>query len=256
MIFKTALLSFVQSITEFLPISSSGHLLLVEKIFGFKEFDLSFNILIHLASGLALVIFFFREWVDIFKETKINFINSLFFKIIIGSIPALFLGLVLKKTEPPFWQSEYIVISNLIVFGVVLLLADTIKGRESIKELKTWKALLIGVGQALALVPGVSRSGITISIALFLGLSRKESARFSFLLAAPAILAANILEFSNFEARSSMFNYYIFGFILTFILSYLTIWWLLKYLERNRLWPFSVWRFIVALITLVLIFIR
>jgi len=254
MVFKALILAFIQSVTEFLPISSSGHLLLVEKLFSLKEFGLSFNVLIHLGSALALIIFFAKDWLEIFKNARENFFASLLFKIIIALVPALIFGLILEKFQPVFWQSKYLVIFNLIFFGLILLWADKHNGEKATEKLSLKQIFLIGIFQALALVPGVSRSGVTITIALFLGLTRKESARFSFLLATPAILGANLLELSNLSGNvESVLSIYLIGFLASFILSYITIAWFLKYLQKNKLWPFAIWRFIIAIAAILLI---
>jgi len=248
MLDQAIILSLIQALTEFLPVSSSGHLLLAEKIFDFSKFNLTFDVLVHLASCMALIIVFSKNWVAIFKQAKTNFSSSLLFKICIALIPAVVLGLILEKTKPFFWRSAYLVVFNLIFFGLILFWADFKKGKNRIKKLTLKNAFLIGLGQALALMPGVSRSGITISLALFLGLSRRESAKFSFLLATPAILGASLLELPKISySEINLLPAYILGFITSFIFSYLVISWFLKYLKEGRLWPFVVWRVIIAL---------
>ncbi|MCD6421985.1 undecaprenyl-diphosphate phosphatase [bacterium] len=252
MALKSIFLAILQGLTEFLPISSSGHLLLAEKFIAFPQ-DLAFDVLLHLGSALALILFFLRDWSKIFAEAKSNFKNSLLAKIIIALIPAGILGFALEKWGNFGWRQVPLVVFNLIFFGLILLLADFFAKEKKARSLSFKEAFLIGLAQAIALFPGVSRSGITISAGLFLGLSRKESARFSFLLATPAILGANLIELPKLAGLSSAkLGIYLLGFAVSFVMSYLVIKWFLRYLRQHRLWPFVLWRIAIALAVLIL----
>ncbi len=249
MILAAILLALLQALTEFLPISSSAHLFLTEKLFHLS-FDLSFDVFIHFGSALALIVYFASRWKSLIQERPLR--SSLLAKISVALIPAIILGLILEKTQPPFWRTIGLAVSNLIFFALILLWADQRQGNKTASQLTLGEALLIGLGQALALFPGVSRSGITISIALFLGLKRKEAAEFSFLLATPAILGAALLEFPKITTLSThLIASYLWGFLASFVFSYLVIAWFLRYLQRNRLWPFVVWRILIALAVIV-----
>lgn len=254
LILKASCLSILQALTEFLPISSSGHLVLAQKFFNLSNFNLSFDVLIHLGSALALIIFFYKDWLKIFKDSIKDFKNSLLLKIIIALIPAVVLGFVLSKLQLPFWHATYLIIFNLIFFALILWWADQQKGKGTIGAISWQQIILIGLFQALSLFPGVSRSGITISIALFLGLSRAESARFSFLLATPAILGANILELNNLtNIVPDLILPYLIGLIVSFVASYAIVAWFLNYLKNNRLWPFALYRIILGVFIIFLI---
>jgi len=241
---QAVILALIQALTEFLPISSSAHLFLTEKLFHLS-FDLSFDVFIHFGSALALIVYFTKEWSTLFKERPLS--SSLIFKLFLALIPAAVLGIVLEKTQPSFWRITSLTLFNLIFFGLILIWADQKAGEKTAKQLTLTEALLIGLAQALALFPGVSRSGITISVALFLGLKRKEAAKFSFLLATPAILGATLLEAPKIISLNHSFLVpYLIGFLASFAFSYLVVAWLLRYLEHHRLWPFAVWRFLLA----------
>ncbi|MDD3774234.1 MAG: undecaprenyl-diphosphatase UppP [Patescibacteria group bacterium] len=254
LILKASFLAILQALTEFLPISSSGHLIMLQKIFNLTDFDLTFDVLLHFGSALALIILFYKDWVKIFKDGVKDFKKSLLLKIIIALVPAVILGFILDKLKLPFWHATPLIVFNLIFFGLILWLADKQKGKGTISSFNWQQIILIGLFQALALFPGVSRSGITISIALFLGLSRAESARFSFLLATPAILGATILELKDFTDISiNLIWPYIIGLIISFMASYVIVAWFLNYLKNNRLWPFALYRLILGLIIILLL---
>lgn len=241
---QAIILAVIQALTEFLPISSSAHLFLTEKLFHLS-FDLSFDVFIHFGSALALIIYFAKDWKRFFQEK--DWRSSMLLKIALALIPAAILGIILEKSHPSFWRTINLSLFNLIFFAVVLIWADKKAGAKTIKQLGFIDVILIGLAQALALFPGVSRSGITISMALFIGLTRKEAAKFSFLLATPAILGATVLEAPKIVSLHSAFIWpYVVGFLTSFVFSYLVIAWLLKYLQSHRLWPFAVWRFLVA----------
>jgi len=251
---KSTILALIQALTEFLPISSSGHLAIVQKIFNLSNFNLSFDVFLHLGSALALIIFFYKDWIQIFKEAKDDFKNSLFLKLIIGLIPAAIFGFLINFYNLSFNQSLTLIIFNTIFFALILFWADKNSGEAKLKSLNFMQVILIGIAQALALFPGVSRSGITITAALFLGLNRSDSARFSFILATPAILGANIIELPKLSNLAPNLIWpYILGFIASLIFSYLVVAWLLNYLKNNRLLPFVIYRLILGLTLIILL---
>jgi undecaprenyl-diphosphatase len=254
LILKASFLAILQALTEFLPISSSGHLAIAQKLFDLTQFNLSFDVLIHLGSALALIVVFWRDWVKIFKDGFKDFKSSLLLKIIIGIIPAGIAGLAFNHFNINLDNTIWLIAIDTFVFGFILWWADAQKGQSKISGLNFSTVIIIGLAQCLALSPGVSRSGVTMIAALFLGLSREESARFSFLLSAPIILGANLVELPKLvHLSSNLISPYLIGLLVSFVASWLVVTWFLNYLKRNRLWPFAVYRLILGLTLIVLL---
>ena len=187
------ILSIVQGITEFLPISSSAHLILISKYFNFSNENLTLNVSLHLGSLLAIIFFF--------KKELFNFISNkqLFFKIILGSVPVIIFGFFLIKLNLIDYLKNYKIIGwSTIIFGILLYFSDRVKVKKSINhDFKYRTALYIGLFQILSLIPGVSRSGITISGARFLNFSRVDSVKISFLISIPTLMAASLYNVQN-----------------------------------------------------------
>ena len=243
----------VQGLTEFLPISSTGHLIIFEKIFGISqtEFGLAFDASLHLGTLLAIVLFFYKDYLKI-----INFKNALFVKLAIGTLPAVFFGLLFEAQIETTFRQTWIVGLSLILFSFVFILAEKLGKQIKTKEKTTIAdSLAIGVFQSLALIPGISRSGSTISAGLFLGLKREEAAKFAFILAGPVIAAAGLKKFfeviSAQQFGSGDLNFFLVGMISSAIFGYLTIKYFLKYLSTKTLYPFVTYRIILGLILLI-----
>jgi len=201
---EVLLLGFIQGLTEFLPVSSSAHLVIFQKILGFEEPPVFFDILVHCGTLLAIIIFFKKELRDILIKTvkailsgKIKRIPLIVWFVIIGTVPAVIFGLVLNKFIEIIFNSLLIVGLGLMITSILLFFTSTIENDDKIKPLTNFKALLVGLFQALAILPGVSRSGSTVSVGVLIGLRRKEAFNFSFYLAIPAILGALILQTGN-----------------------------------------------------------
>ena len=190
---EVIILSIVQGITEFLPISSSAHLILISKYFNFSNENLTLNVSLHLGSLLAIIFFF--------KKELFNFISNkqLFFKIILGSVPVIIFGFFLIKLNLIDYLKNYKIIGwSTIIFGILLYFSDRVKVKKSINhDFKYRTALYIGLFQILSLIPGVSRSGITISGARFLNFSRVDSVKISFLISIPTLMAASLYNVQN-----------------------------------------------------------
>ena len=201
-IFRAIVLGIVQGLTEFLPISSSGHLVIVRRLFDWSETDsLTFDVALHVGTTVAVLIYFWREWVTMLRSallwifrrnepTRIQhpYDERIFGLLILGSIPVAITGLALDNWLEHHVRDPVIIGANLIVFGIVLFLAERFSRPERNLEGATWRdALIIGGAQACSVVPGVSRSGFTISAGLFRGFTRQDAARYSFLLSTPAI---------------------------------------------------------------------
>ena len=258
---QAILLAIIQGLTEFLPISSSAHLILLSEISGWEDQGQTFDVALHFGTLLA-VIFYFREEINEMLDfshfkTMNTLIKSPLGVITIATIPIVIIGGLFNQfIEANLRTSEVIAIAT-IVFGVLLYLSD-LKGKQADSDLKVTLGLgfLIGLAQVFALIPGTSRSGITITAALLLGFSRTEAARFSFLLAIPVIIAANILGvFEVIQAEHLVFNYLglFLGVSISFLVAYLTIGWFLSLIERIGMLPFVVYRVILGTLLLLLI---
>jgi len=241
-------LSIIQGVTEFLPVSSSAHLILVSKYFNFSNENLTLDISLHLGSLLAIVFYFRKEVLD-FLNNKI-----LFFKIILSSIPIMVLGFLLIKLNLIDYLRSYKIIGwCTIIFGVLLYFSDLIKVKKNIgRDFKYSSALYIGFFQVLSLIPGVSRSGITITAARFLNFNRTDSAKISFLISIPTLGAISFFNIFNIY-KTNNFNLSILNSIsifLSFIFSYLTIKFFLNYIKKSSLTIFVIYRIFLGLIIL------
>lgn len=240
----------VQGLTEFLPVSSTGHLIIFENLFGVsqEDFGLTFDASLHLGTLISILIFFAKDYLTVFNPK-----NRLLAKLIVGTVPAVFFGLLFEPQIESVLRKTWIVGLSLILFSVVFVLAEKL-GRQikSSSQTSHGDALVIGLFQALALIPGISRSGSTISAGLFLGLKRQEAARFAFMLSGPIIAGAGTKKF--FEAisqnplNSQEFNFFAVGIISSAIFGYLTIKYFLKYLSTKTLYPFVIYRVILGFI--------
>ena len=243
----------VQGLTEFLPISSTGHLIIFEKIFGISQtkFGLAFDASLHLGTLLAIVLFFYKDYLKI-----LSLKNALFVKLAVGTLPAVFLGLLFETQIETTFRQTWIVGLSLILFSFVFILAEKLGKKIKTKEKTTIvDSLAVGLFQSFALIPGISRSGSTISAGLFLGLKREEAAKFAFMLAGPVIAGAGFKKFFEvFSAQkfgSSDLNFFLIGIISSAIFGYLTIKYFLKYLSAKTLYPFVVYRVVLGLILLI-----
>lgn len=272
---KAAILGIVQGLTEFLPISSSGHLVLLEKAMDVSQerLGLAFDAAIHLGTLLAVLVYFWdtvvrlvvagfasigrRRW-DFSDDSRLAWL------IVIGTIPAGVLGFffddtVEKKIRDPVW-----VATMLIVFSAVLIAAELWGMRPArVSRLGPLSALFVGLAQAVALIPGVSRSGITISAGLFARLDREQAAVFAFLLSAPIVAGAGFKKVYDAlkEAHKGLLGrddlmFFVVGFIFAAIFGYLTIRFFLAYLRRHSLYPFVVYRVALGVIVLAIVLLH
>jgi len=248
----------IQGLTEFLPISSTGHLIIFEKIFGIsqEQFGLAFDASLHLGTLVAVLIFFFRDYLKV-----LNFKNGLLLKLIIGTVPAAIAGYFLEDKLNTVFRQIWIVAAGFIFFSAVLYLAEKY-GKKSAKyeKVSNLNSLVIGIFQTFALLPGVSRSGSTISAGLFLGLKRDEAARFAFMLSGPIIAGAGLKTFVQVafggNLDSSDFNFFIVGIISSAVFGFLTIKYFLRYLSTKSLYPFIFYRVAVGLILLLVLLLN
>ena len=248
---NTFFLAIIQGLTEWLPISSSGLLVIFEELVKLedKNLNLLFNIAVHGGSLIAVVIYFLKDLFQIFNN------YSLIKNIIIATIPVVIAGFLIKITGLNiFLQDINVVAFATLFFSIVLFFSDKTKVTIKFnKNISNKNALLIGLAQVLALIPGTSRSGITISCARFLGFSRVDSAKFSFLISIPVLFAACVLGFSDvvFEPNNQIIILIVFGFFVSLITSLLCIKVFLKFVENNSLNLFVVLRIILGTVLLI-----
>lgn len=242
------LLGLLQALGEFLPISSSAHLVLLPYLRGQAYQGLSFDVLLHLATLLAVLAYFAKDWFYIVKDglTQPKSENGkVLWLLALGTVPAGLAGFFLNDWAENVFRSPVMIAICLMVFAVILWLVDR-KASEKNSGLLTVKtALIIGVAQALAIMPGVSRSGITITAALFLGFSRSQSARVSFLLSAPIIAGAAAVEIFHLSL-ADINAPLIWGFISAFLGALLVIGFLMKYIKTHSFNVFVVYRLLLG----------
>ena len=245
------ILSAIQGISEFLPISSSAHLIIVSSLYDLKASSLLIDISLHLGSLLA-IIFFFRK--DLFNLKQNQKLLKL---IIIGSIPLMIFGYILYSTELISYLRNIKVIAwTTLSFGIILYFADQSKINQNISSnLNIKSILLIGIFQILALIPGVSRAGITITAARFLKFNRVDSGKISFLLSIPALAGASFLGLKDLQNESLEINILtIIAVILSFLFSYVTVKYFLDYLNKFSLNIFVIYRLIIAFVLFSIIY--
>ena len=256
----------IQGLTEFLPVSSSGHLVLFHSFFNFNFADnLAFDVVLHLGTLVAIVGFFFSDIVALIKAFFLSFVKFdlksntkqlLAWYLFIATIPAVIVGFFLEEQIDIIFRNTGLVAWMLIIFGILLYLADKyFKKVNTIDNLKFKSALTIGLFQAVALIPGVSRSGITIIAGLSQKLKREEAAKFSFLLATPIVFGAGlkkIIDLNSVGLGMSDFWLLIIGFIASTVTGYFCIKYFLEFLKNHSLAIFAYYRILLGILILIL----
>lgn len=263
---KAAALGVVQGLTEFLPVSSTGHLILAEDVLNVDKdsYGLSLDAALHMGTLLALLAFFGRAWVDLAAgglrtlrdRSLADEQGRLAWLIVLGTIPAAVLGLLFQDTIEDAFREPALVATMLLLFSGVFVAAEAYgKRRRGIGELNWMDAAIVGVAQAIALVPGTSRSGATISAGLFRHVQREDAARFAFLLSAPIIAGAGssqmvrvVGDFADGTLGGDDFAFFATGFVCAAVVGYLSIAFLLRFLATNTLMPFVIYRVGLALV--------
>lgn len=253
-IFEAVLLGFIQGLTEFLPVSSSGHLVIFQHLLGIQEPPLTFDTLVHLGTLVPVFIVFWPDIARIFRKP----FSRLPILIIVGCIPAALMGIWLEPVFEKAFESLLVVGIGLLITGGILLLAEKLTVSDSRNKnwstMTTWDAVLIGVMQGIAITPGISRSGSTIAGSLLRGLNREYAARFSFLLSIPVIMGAGVIQLKDLPPGAfSGVNWipYLLGPAVAAVFGYVAIKVVLKFVKSGRLSVFSYYCWIVGLITLV-----
>jgi undecaprenyl-diphosphatase len=266
--FEAVVLGLVQGLTEFLPVSSSAHLRIVGTAFGWDDPGAAFTAITQIGTEAAVVLYFRRDIVRIVRAWVLSLLGRrkqdpdarMGWLIIVGSIPIVVLGLLLKDRIETTFRDLRIVAIALVAFSLVLLVADRV-GRKKLEmdDLNVRDGVLYGLAQALALIPGVSRSGGTITMGLFLGYTREAAARYSFLLAIPAVLGSGFYEaYDSLKGGGSGgatvdWGPTILATVIAFFVGLSVIAWLLRYLNRGSFTPFVVYRVLAGLLVLGLV---
>ena len=246
---ETLILSLVQGISEFIPVSSSAHLFLISNIYEFKNSSLKIDVSLHLGSLLAIIVYFRNDLINFFKEKELAKL------IIIGSLPLIFFGyFLLKSGYIENLRNLKIISWTTLTFAILLYFADRIKIDKSLKnDLSLKNIFIIGIFQVLALVPGVSRSGIVMTVGRFLSFNRVDASKISFLLSIPALTGASILGLKDIINENFEMNIYVFlSIALSFFFSYITIKYFLAYVKNFSLNIFVYYRIFLALILFVI----
>ena len=257
-IIRSSILGIIQGLTEFLPVSSSGHLAIAAKLLGIKP-DVAFDVMLHIATLLAVCAFFYRDILDILyaffiKRDVRDPDFRLGLLIIIASIPTAIIGFTLKDIFEEMFSSLLYVGLFLVLTGILISLAESFgKARKSVTGISWLDSLIIGLAQGCAIAPGLSRSGTTISTSLLLGLERPLAARFSFLLSIPAILGASALKIKAISHEVTIAH--ISGFILAVISGYFAIWAFMRLIQRASIRPFAYYCFAAGALTVLLSFL-
>jgi undecaprenyl-diphosphatase len=270
-ILQAIILGIIQGLTEFLPISSSAHLVLVPALLGWhipEDFNFIFDVIVQMGTLIAVIIFFWKDIVGILTavisgiRSKTPFADPkarLGWFVVLATIPAGIIGLLIKPLVESAFSSPTATALMLVLTAVILFVAERIGKQSRDLAALTWvDALWIGLGQALAIFPGISRSGSTIGTGLVRGLKREGAARFSFLMSIPIMIATGLLEVKDFFEMPELSSYLpalIAGVLAAGIVGYLAIRWLLGYLGKHSLYAFSIYCLVAALIVLTILYV-
>jgi undecaprenyl-diphosphatase len=267
---QVIVLAVVQGITEFLPISSTAHLYLTSWLLGWQTEALDFDIALHIGTLLAILLYFLRDWLQILaqgfglrygRDDELQNNRMMLWLMAIATIPVGIFGFVFKEQAETTWRNPFVIGVMLVAVGVMMWLAERAgRRRRDLSSLNLTDSVAIGVAQALSIVPGTSRSGITISAGLYRDFDRQSAARFSFLLSAPAIAAAAGKALYDMHKHGGLHAILNVPFVAGVAVSALTgcavIAWFLRYLGRRSLLPFVYYRIIFGIIVIALAFIR
>ncbi|ACM18968.1 undecaprenyl-diphosphate phosphatase [Geotalea daltonii FRC-32] len=265
-LFQATILGIVQGLTEVLPISSSAHLILIPTFLKWPESGITFDVALHLGTFIALCLYFWRDLIELASDFFTGMADwkhqptsrRLPFYIIAGTFPAAIVGKLFETTiEELFRKSPSLIALFLIVFALLLAFADTSGSKKwKIEAITLKSAIIIGLAQCLALIPGVSRSGITITAALLLGFNREAAARFSFLLSLPIVAGAALFELSGLLKTGippSDVAPLLIGIATSAVFGYISVAFLLKMVQRSSLYPFVWYRIAIGCLALVFI---
>lgn len=260
MLAQAIILGIVQGLTEMLPVSSSGHIYLISKFFFDWSISESFDIALHFGTLIAICIYFFKDWINLFKGGfKLVFKKEptqegkLFWYLVIATIPVGILGLLFEDYLDEKFTQPLVIGGAFIIMGMLLYYIDkNSKSEVNLGKMNFKQSFLIGISQVLAFIPGVSRSGITITTGRLLKVDRESAAKYSFLLSTPVVFAATILKLKEFELSVPFFA----GVIASFIVGLLVINIFMNYLKKGSFKPFAIYRVALGLLVYAVFFIR
>ena len=247
------ILSFIQGLAEFLPISSSFHLIVFRDIFLVgnniitSDLELTFDIALHMGTLFGVLFYFKKDFVNMFKEKHNILIN-----LIVATIPAAIVGFLFENFIESIVRKSYILLIMIfIIMGFIIYLVDNYSNnKKTINNMSIKDAMFIGISQVFSLIPGVSRSGMTITASRLLKINREDSTKFSFFLSVPIILGAVVLQLLKIDFNAININYFFIGIIISFLTGLLSIKILLKYVKNNNFKVFMIYRIILGLIVL------
>ncbi|MGH9326642.1 MAG: undecaprenyl-diphosphatase UppP [Terriglobia bacterium] len=265
-LYHAVVLAIVQGLTEFLPVSSTAHLVLFPWFAGWKDPGLTFDVALHAGTLVAVVIFFWRMWAEMLKaaaglgdskDPEVRQKRKLFWLLVIGTIPAGIAGLAFEKQAESVFRTPLVIGIALIVVGLIMWWGEAVsRDEESLKQVGLLDSIVVGIAQAFAVIPGVSRSGSTMTAGLFCSMKRETAARFSFLLSAPIIagaVAKKALEIHHAGGLPpDMRKPFFVGVIVSAIVGYAVIGWLIRYLERRTFKVFVIYRVALGVVVLAL----
>lgn len=255
---QSIILGAVQGITEFFPVSSTAHLVLLPWFFSWTDQGLPFNVALHMGSLIAIIYYFWRDWILIIKEFLQSVLKGSFegrpngktgLYLVIATVPGALAGLLFEEYAAGLLRHPLSIAFSLSFFGVVLYFSDRVsKKNKTVGEMNIVDCIIIGLSQALAIIPGVSRAGITITGAMFRNLNREEAAKFSFLLGAPLIAGAGVFEARHLEYSAVMSVPFIAGVLASAVFAFLAIKYLLRFLRKSSYTVFVIYRLGLAVL--------
>ena len=255
-VMQAAVLGIVQGLTEFLPVSSSGHLIILPWLAGWEDPGATFDVALHMGTLLALAAFFWRDWLNILREWR----KPMLWLIVLGCIPAAVFGYKYEKYFDTVFHSPLIVGIFIMAMGILMGIAEKFSRKAAELDSMNWKkSLFIGCAQVFALMPGVSRSGITITAGLASGFKRESAARFSFLLAMPITAGAGLLKLVHIVhhgiVRGELSSFAV-GILLSAVVGFLAIKYLLRHLQQHTLNIFVWYRLVLGAVVLIIYFLK
>jgi undecaprenyl-diphosphatase len=262
-ILQAIIYGIIQGAGEFLPISSTAHLVLAPYFFGWKDPGLSFDVALHLGTLIAVVIFFFWDWVEIIKigifrkqSDEGKYSKNIFWFLVVATIPGMIAGILFEQKAETSFRNPLLIAFTLAIVGFILYMADKkLKAKKDLNSIGWKDSIIIGLSQALSIIPGVSRSGSTITSGLFLGLDRKSAARFSFLLSTPIIFGAAALKLPHLFSGGINMNLVV-AILVSALSGFLAIKYLLKFIEKTSYKIFFWYRLALASVVLIFFFLN
>lgn len=256
---EAVILGIVQGLGEFLPVSSSAHLVLVPWLMGWPYAGLTFDVALHLGTLLAVVCYFWRDWLVLLADglrRAPTVEGRLFWYVVVATVPGALFGYFLEEQAETVFREPLLIGSMLMIMGVVLYLVDSRAPKtRKLGQMGLGDSILIGVSQALAIIPGISRAGITMTAGRFLGLQREAAARFSFLLSAPIIFGAGLVQLSKITP-SQINAPFLTGVLVSAVVGFLSIGFLLRYLTRHSFVIFVWYRLLLGAAVIIIALLR